>query len=152
MNTPRIRAVNPVPSFKGMLRLGDSQKYETAFQIPVERYSRTYVAHPPSASSFVPRSNASQEREGEKSSEPSQGDSLTAVRMSRVYQIDDPSAPGGKFDVERDDLAKGYEYGRTAVHISQTDENITKLDTFACLDIVGFINQEKVQRCHSLSL
>lgn len=147
LDNPRIKAVNPMPSFKGMLRLGDPQKYETAVQIPVERYPRTYVARPPSASSFVPVSKTTQEEEGDP--KPSQSDALAAVRMARTYQVDDPSAVGGKVDVERDDLAKGYEYGRTAVHISQIDENITKLDTFACLDLVGFINQDKV-RHHDL--
>ena len=135
-----------MPSFKGMLRLGDPERYETALQIPVERYFKTYVAHPPSASSFVARSG---DGEGEQhtDSRPNQGEALTAVRMSRTYQVNDPSAPGGKVDVERDDLAKGFEYGRTAVHISQRDENITKLDTFACLDLIGFISQEKVRVC-----
>ncbi|KAJ5989312.1 hypothetical protein N7481_004522 [Penicillium waksmanii] len=144
LETPRIKAVNPMPSFKGMLRLGDSQKYDTAVQIPVERYPRTYVARPPSASSFVPVSKTTQEEEGDQ--KPSHGDALTAVRMARTYQVDDPSAVGGKVDVERDDLAKGYEYGRTAVHISQIDENITRLDTFACLDLIGFISQDKYDR------
>jgi ATP-dependent DNA helicase 2 subunit 2 len=148
LDTPRIKAVNPMPSFKGMLRLGDSQKYETAVQIPVERYPRTYVARPPSASSFVPVSKATQDEEGDP--KPSQGDALTAVRVARTYQVDDPSAVGGKVDVERDDLAKGYEYGRTAVHISQIDENITRLDTFACLDLIGFINQDKVRHHNSI--
>lgn len=151
MDTPRIKVVKSMPSFKGMLKLGDPQKYETALQIPVERYFRTSVAHPPSASSFVARSGTTQEKE-EGGLEPNQGDALTAVRMSRTYQVDDSSAPGGKVDVERDDLAKGYEYGRTAVHISQMDENITRLDTFACLDIIGFIHQEKVHHCDLIGL
>jgi ATP-dependent DNA helicase 2 subunit 2 len=52
--------------------------------------------------------------------------------------------PGEKRDLERDDLAKGYEYGRTAVHISESDENITKLETFAALEIIGFIQNDHV--------
>lgn len=149
LDTPRIKDVKSMPSFKGMLRLGDPGKYETALQIPVERYFKTYVAHPPSASSFVARSGDAEGQE-RKDLEPNQGEALTAVRMSRTYQVNDPSAPGGKVDVERDDLAKGYEYGRTAVHISQIDENITRLDTFACLDLIGFVHQEKVS-CRDLS-
>jgi ATP-dependent DNA helicase 2 subunit 2 len=50
--------------------------------------------------------------------------------------------------VERDDLAKGYEYGRTVVAIEQTDENVTNLETFAGMEIIGFIQSDKV---HSLS-
>lgn len=65
--------------------------------------------------------------------------SMTAVRSTRTYQIVDEGAPGGKRDVERDDLAKGYEYGRTVVHISESDEKVTKLETEAGLEIIGFI-------------
>jgi ATP-dependent DNA helicase 2 subunit 2 len=136
-----------MPSFKGFLSLGDSSRYETALRIPVERYFRTYVAKPPSASSFALRSAGGQGQEEPETGagqSTSGGEALTAVRMSRTYQINDESAPGGKVDVERDDLAKGYEYGRTAVHISQTDENITTLETFAGLEIIGFIHKDKV--------
>lgn len=115
-----------MPSFKGFLQLGDATKYDTAFRIPVERYFRTYVAKPPSASSFVPQPDTEPGMEAGPAESQAQGEGepLTAVRTSRTYQITDESAPGGKVEVERDDLAKGYEYGRTAVHISQTDENI----------------------------
>lgn len=65
--------------------------------------------------------------------------SLTSVQSTRTYQVPDESAPGGKKDVDRDQLAKGYEYGRTAVYISATDENVTKLETKAGLEILGFI-------------
>lgn len=136
-----------MPSFKGFLQLGDATKYETAFRIPVERYFRTYIAKPPSASSFVLRSSTEQGEEAGPAASQTQADSeaLTTVRTSRTYQITDESAPGGKVDVERDDLAKGYEYGRTAVHISQTDENITTLETFAGLELIGFIQNDKVR-------
>jgi ATP-dependent DNA helicase 2 subunit 2 len=66
------------------------------------------------------------------------------VRSARTYKINDPSAPGGKRDVDREDLAKGYEYGRTAVHITESDENVTKLETFSGFEIVGFIPNDKV--------
>jgi len=69
---------------------------------------------------------------------------MSIVRSARTYKINDPSAPGGKRDVDREDLAKGYEYGRTAVHISESDENVTKLETFSCFEIVGFIPNDKV--------
>lgn len=138
-----------MPSFKGFLQLGDATKYDTAFRIPVERYFRTYVAKPPSASSFVPQSETETGAEAGPSAIQAQGEGepLTAVRTSRTYQITDESAPGGKVEVERDDLAKGYKYGRTAVHISQTDENITTLETFAGLELIGFIQNDKVSFC-----
>ncbi|KAJ5198790.1 uncharacterized protein N7498_007907 [Penicillium cinerascens] len=142
LEIPRIKVTKSMPSYKGFLQLGDASKYETAFRIPVERYFRTYVAKPPSASSFVLRSGAAPgQEEGDlaQSQVPGEGNTLTSVRTSRTYQITDESALGGKVDVERDDLAKGYEYGRTAVHISQEDENVTTLETFAGLELIGFI-------------
>ncbi|KAJ6131560.1 hypothetical protein N7523_001266 [Penicillium sp. IBT 18751x] len=147
MDIPRVKVTKSLPSFKGFLQLGDATKYETALRIPVERYFRTYVAKPPSASSFVIRSTAQGEDEDVFAASQAPGDeSLTTVRTSRTYQITDKSAPGGKIDVERDDLAKGYEYGRTAVHISQTDENITNLETFAGMDLIGFVQSDKFDR------
>ncbi|KAJ5289977.1 Heme/steroid binding protein [Penicillium atrosanguineum] len=147
MDIPRIKVTKSMPSFKGFLQLGDATKYETALRIPVERYFRTYVAKPPSASSFAIRS-ATQGEDGDvPTASQAPGDEfLTTVRTSRTYQITDESAPGGKIDVERDDLAKGYEYGRTAVHISQTDENITNLETFAGMDLIGFVQSDKFDR------
>lgn len=140
-----------MPSFKGFLQLGNADKYDTAVRIPVERYFRTYVAKPPSASSFVVRSVPEQESSSSvtvvaprDTQAPGAGDNLVSVRSSRTYQIKDESAPGGKVDVERDDLAKGYEYGRTAVHISQMDENITVLETYAGLELIGFVQNDKV--------
>ena len=73
-----------------------------------------------------------------------EGDTLASVRTSRTYEIIDESAPGGKIDVERDDLAKGYEYGRTAVPIEQTDENVANLQTFAGMGLIGFVQKDKV--------
>jgi ATP-dependent DNA helicase 2 subunit 2 len=154
LEVPRVKVTKSMPSFKGFLQLGNSNDYDTAVRIPVERYFRTYVAKPPSASSFVlrPGAGAGQEESGSSatvtapgaSQFPGEENTLTAVRMSRTYQIKDESAPGGKGDVERDDLAKGYEYGRTAVHISQIDENITTLETFAGLELIGFIQSDQV--------
>lgn len=76
---------------------------------------------------------------GESSAATLNPNGLTSVRNARTYQVVDEEAPGGKRDVERDDLAKGYEYGRTAVHISETDENVTKMETQAGLEIIGFV-------------
>jgi ATP-dependent DNA helicase 2 subunit 2 len=148
MDIPRVKKVRTVATFKGFLQLGNPEEYDTALRIPVERYYRTYVAKPPSASSFVPRSDVGAEEEQGKSSEapksPLEGGSLTSVRNLRTYEVPDENAPGGKIDVEREELAKGYEYGRTAVHISETDENITTLETYAALELVGFIQTDKV--------
>ncbi|EAW11519.1 ATP-dependent DNA helicase 2 subunit KU80 [Aspergillus clavatus NRRL 1] len=152
MDIPRVKKVRTVATFKGYLQLGNPEEYETALRIPVERYYRTYVAKPPSASSFVLRSEIPEqdlEESGTVTGTPDthpEGGPLTSVRNLRTYQVTDENAPGGKVDVEREELAKGYEYGRTAVHISATDENITTLETFAALELVGFIQTDKYDR------
>ncbi|KAF7177234.1 hypothetical protein CNMCM7691_005056 [Aspergillus felis] len=155
MDIPRVKKVRTVATFKGFLQLGDPEEYDTALRIPVERYYRTYVAKPPSASSFVLRSDVGAEEEQGESSEapksPPEGGSLTSVRNLRTYEVPDENAPGGKIDVEREELAKGYEYGRTAVHISETDENITTLETYAALELVGFIQTDKYDRYMHMS-
>ncbi|KAJ9221879.1 hypothetical protein DTO027B5_4632 [Paecilomyces variotii] len=157
LDIPRVKVVRGIPSFKGQLRLGNPEEYDSALCIDVERYYRTYVARPPPASSFVFRSDLTADntqatataaaelaaREGE--------NPLTSVRNARTYQVTDESAPGGKIDVERDDLAKGYEYGRTAVHISESDENITRLETYAALEIIGFIQSDHYDRFMHMS-
>lgn len=127
-------------------------EYPTACCIDVERFPRTMIRRPLTASRFVQRSGTVNELASAKSSgtilpdgdDPGavlQADpnSLTSVRSTRTYQVQDESAPGGKRDVERDQLAKGYEFGRTAVHISESDENVTRLETQAGLEIIGFI-------------
>lgn len=140
-------------SYKGQLTLGDPLQYDTAMCIDVERYPRTMIRKPPSASQFVQRSDLSNGHVSTQSSATIRGDGdggepsaampnpngLASVRNARTYQVVDEEAPGGKRDVVRDDLAKGYEYGRTAVHISESDENVTKLETQAGLEIIGFV-------------
>ncbi|KAG5297257.1 Ku family DNA helicase [Histoplasma ohiense] len=162
MEIPRTKVVRSMPTFKGDLRLGDPDQYSSALTIQVERYYRTYAARPPVASSFVSSSALSEGQETAQSSatlatkEPSQergagAASLTAVRNARTYQVDDKGAAGGKRDVARDELAKGYEYGRTAVHITESDENITKLETEAALEFIGFIPSDNYDRYMNMS-
>ncbi|KAL3474173.1 SPOC like C-terminal domain-containing protein [Aspergillus californicus] len=157
MAIPRVKTVRPIASFKGFLQLGNPEEYETAVRIPVERYPRTMVAKPPTASQFVLRSDLAAGQEGPESAtiipetQPQDGSALTSVRNVRAYQVNDESAPGGKAEIEREELAKGYEYGRTAVHISETDENITTLETTAAIELVGFIQSEKYDRYMHLS-
>ncbi|KUM55730.1 hypothetical protein ACN42_g11509 [Penicillium freii] len=143
LDIPRIKVTKSMPSFKGNLMLGNPEEYDTAITIPVERYFRTYVAKPISASSFVPRSGTETGSQAPVKGN-IEGDALASVRTSRTYEIIDESAPGGRIDVERDDLAKGYEYGRTAVPIEQTDENVANLQTFAGMGLIGFVQKDQV--------
>jgi ATP-dependent DNA helicase 2 subunit 2 len=145
LSIPRVKDYRPYATFKGQLTLGDPEKYDTAMCIDIERYFRTKVAKPPSASSYVVAEMGG-DIEGDVKMEDiaTQDDALTAVKNARTYKIVDETAPGGKRDVDRDDLAQGFEYGRTAVAIAESDQNITKLETVASFSIVGFIPAEKV--------
>lgn len=139
-----------------------------AMVIDIERYPRVMVARPPTASSFVVRGDGSamppsQQPGGESSMQSSATyfaedgedhapqDGLTAVKNSRKYTVEDETAPGGKRDVTIDDLARGYEYGRTAVHISESDQNVVKLETQQIMDIMGFVPRDGVARYFNMS-
>lgn len=155
LKIPRIKETKPVPSYKGALTLGDPEKSHTALSIKVERYPKTMVASAPSASSYVVRNdleatqtNATSNVEAEMEAP---HDGLAAVHTARTYQVEDDNAPGGKRDVDRDELAKGYEYGRTAVHISESDRNITTYETEQGLDIIGFVDANEYSRYFDMS-
>lgn len=145
---PRLKTTRPVHSYKDQLTLGDPVEYDSAACIDVERYPRTMVRRPMAASRFVQRQDPTDDstpstgtvvRDRDIPMPDADGNELAGVRSSRTYQVLDEEAPGGKRDVDRDDLAKGYEYGRTAVHINESDENVTKLETQKKLEIIGFI-------------
>jgi ATP-dependent DNA helicase 2 subunit 2 len=147
LEVPRVKPTRPYKTYDGPLTLGDPEQHKDAMSISVERYFKTHKATVPPASRVVLKSDSANgaadgdEMEGIES----RGD-FAAVKNARTYKVNDPDAPGGKRDVEFDSLAKGYEYGRTAVHISEAEYNITKLETTKNFTIIGFIQQEKV-RC-----
>lgn len=150
---PRIKDTRPTPSYRGTLTLGDSQAFDSTITIDVERYPCTMVAKPPTASSFVVRTDLGGVGASTQSSNTVVADDdhpmdgqLAAVRNQRVYQVDNPDEPGEKMNVEPDDLERGFEYGRTAVHISESDANVVKLENEPSLQIVGFIRAEEFDR------
>ena len=154
LDIPRLKTTKPVHSYRGTLVLGDPKEYDTALSIDVERFPRTMIAKPPSASAFVLRSDGGEPTQStgtvvadgeENEAAQRNGNTLTNVRSAYSYTVADADAPGGKKDVARDDLAKGYEYGRTVVPISESDENITKLESEAAMEIVGFVPKDKVR-------
>ena len=154
LGMPRMKPTRPVASFKECLVLGEPEDYDTAMVIEVERYPRTSVRKPPTASSYVQRDTVTGHDSGESSTtlQPdSDGDipmsssnNLSAVRQARKYEVVDETGIGGKREVPFEDLSKGYEYGRTAVHISESDMALKNLETRARLEIVGFIPFENV--------
>ena len=165
LGIPRLKNTRPVPSYKGQLTLGNPSQYDSALCIDVERYPRVMIRRPLTASQFVQRSDLSNINDTAGSSGTvlpddelpagvlqSDSNTLTNVKNARAYQVADDAAPGGKRDVSRDDLAKGYEYGRTAVHISESDLNVTKLETQAGLEIIGFIPWSTYERYMSMSV
>jgi ATP-dependent DNA helicase 2 subunit 2 len=154
MKVPRTKETRPVPSFKGLLTLGNPDQYDSALRINVERYPKTMAAAPPSASSFVVRNDMEATQSLDTNGNDGAGasaDNLAAVHAARTYQVEDEAAPGGKKDVNRDELAKGYEYGRTAVHISESDRNITTYETHQCLDIIGFVDANSYDKYMDMS-
>lgn len=140
VDSPRPKVVKPHKTYDGLLTLGNPDS-PTAMRIGVERYFKTHLARPQGASTVVVKA--------EQGADTLDGDGIdgadfSAVKQARTYRINDPDAPGGKRDVEFGSLAKGYEYGRTAVHISESDHNITRMETKKSFCIVGFIQRDRV--------
>ena len=151
LQMPRVKSTKPVATFKGVLKLGNSEVYETALSLDVEQYPKIMVARPPTASKFVMRGDLSASQPTQTSATLSNGenepnDGLAAVKYARTYQVEDENAAGGLKDVAYDELAKGYEYGRTAVHISESDRNVTTYETTAGMDIIGFVDKNQYER------
>lgn len=145
LDTPTVKSVKPYKTYDGTLTLGDPQKLPSAMNINVERYFKTHLARPLGASTVVAKpEQAGGTQSTETLDNEMEGVDFAAVKQARTYKVNDPDAPGGKRDVEFESLAKGYEYGRTAVHISESEYNITKLETKKGFSIVGFIPWSKV--------
>ena len=157
LHIPRLKETRPVHNYRGSLTLGDPHNYQATITIDVERYPCTMLAKPPTASSFVVRGEVKDESgQSIQSSAIVIGDNpptteLSAIHNQRVYQVDDKNQPGSKINVEMDELERGYEYGRTAVHISESDMNVVKLETQQSLDLVGFVKAEEFERYLPLS-
>lgn len=145
---PKVTVPRPYSTYTGKLTLGDPVKYpDTSMSIDVQRFFKTKAAKAPSASKFVRAVGeilASDEKPDVDMLHLSGGNDLAAVRNARTYKINDASAPGGKKEVDREELSKGYAYGQTAVAINESEENVTKLETLAGFSIIGFIPREKV--------
>ncbi|KAK5108724.1 hypothetical protein LTR62_007871 [Meristemomyces frigidus] len=151
LGIPRVKKTKAVPSYKGVLTLGSPEMFETALSVDVERYPKTMLQAAPSASKFIVRGDSQAVvGESEAGADGEAGDGgwggLTAVKNAMTYQIVDKEAAGGKRDVDRDELSKGYEYGRTAVHISESDRNVTLFETTPGFDIIGFVDRTLYER------
>ncbi|KZZ95922.1 ATP-dependent DNA helicase II subunit 2 [Moelleriella libera RCEF 2490] len=142
---PRVKSVKPYKTYEGPLTLGDPKSFQAAMCINVERYFKTHLARPMTASTVVVKSEQVTQSTQTIADDSMEGVEFSAVKQARTYKVNDPKAPGGKRDVEFDSLAKGYEYGRTAVHISESEYNITKLESTKSFSIVGFVLRSKYE-------
>ncbi|KAG0647032.1 ATP-dependent DNA helicase II subunit [Hyphodiscus hymeniophilus] len=161
LSMPQVKPTRPYSCFQGKLSLGNWKEYEeTALYIDVNRYFKTKQKKPESASTVVSRPTKGA-MSGQSSSHTIGGDlemddapafngDMAAVKNDRVYTVkaaeDDSTAENGKLTVDRDELAKGYAYGSSAVAISEAEQNIVKLETFAEFTIIGFIPWDKYER------
>ncbi|KAI1074338.1 ATP-dependent DNA helicase II subunit 2 [Whalleya microplaca] len=145
LDIPRLKPTKPYKTYDGPLTLGNPEEHQDAMSISVERYFKIHKATIPPASRVVIKNEGSETLEDDEMQGVEPTGSFAAVKNARTYKINDPEAPGGKRDVEYESLAKGYEYGRTAVHISESEYNITKIETKRCFTILGFIHQEKYE-------
>ncbi|KAH7041199.1 Ku70/Ku80 N-terminal alpha/beta domain-containing protein [Microdochium trichocladiopsis] len=143
LDVPRLKVTRPYKTYDGPLTLGDPEVHPDAMSISVERYFKVHKATIPPASRVVVKDEPSGEGDAMEGIESTT--EFAAVKNARTYKVNDPSAPGGKRDVEFESLAKGYQYGSTAVHISEAEFNITKIETTRGFSIVGFIQQDKFE-------
>lgn len=150
LQIPRTKNTKPTATYKGLLTLGNPEMFEDSLSIDVERYAKTMKASAPSASSFAVRDGVGDATQssatlsnGEGGTQ--EGDGLSNIQRARTYQVEDENAPGGKKDLQLDELSKGYEYGRTAIHISESDQNVVRFETTPGLDIIGFVDKNKAR-------
>lgn len=143
LSIPRIKPVRPFKAYDGPLTLGDPDKYPSAISFHVERYYKTKRASAPSASTVVVSNNngfsQSQTYKDEDGDSEMGGAEFSGVKQMRTYKVNDPDAPGGKRDVDFEELAKGYQYGRTVVPFGESDLSITKYSTKKSFTIIGFV-------------
>lgn len=151
---PRVKPVKLVKNFDGPLTLGDPVQFPSAISINVERWPVTKVNRPSAATTVVITQTAG----ATQSTHTIAGDmdefqydeQYSSVAQHRTYKVNDPGAPGGKRDVEFENLAKGYSYGSTAVPIAESEWDLTNLGTEKGFSIMGFVHMDKV--CHGTTL
>ncbi|KAK7717483.1 ATP-dependent DNA helicase yku80 [Diaporthe eres] len=150
LDTPRVKPVRLVKSYDGPLTLGNPEQFASATSINVERWPATKVNRPAAASTVTVKSESAatqsthtldDEMDGVEYDNPQ----FNSVKQHRTYKINDPSAPGGKRDVEFEELNKGWAYGSTAVFIPDYDKELTSLEAVKSFSIMGFVNMNKVE-------
>ena len=133
---PRVKKVRPVPSYRGLLTIGDPDKYDDAIAIDVERYPRTKKASALSASKYVPPQESQHSTTATESA--IKGGNVALQRLYKIKRGEE------EVEVEKEELDKAYLYGRTIVNVSDADQTVTKLETTAELGILGFVEKPGV--------
>lgn len=141
MENPRIKPVRPVTTFRGILSIGDEEKFGNSIQMAVERYPKTKQAKVPSASKFSTASETksiiASASQGYRSDQ-AQSEDIKATHQvvpSRTYKLQD-----GEELEDRSQLEKGYSYGKTIVPVTKADEDFLQFESKAGLQILGFLD------------
>lgn len=151
LDTPRVKPVRLVKSYDGPLTLGNPELFASATSINVERWPFTKVSRPAAATTVTMKSESAatqsthtldDEMDGVEYDDPQ----FNSVKQHRTYKINDPSAPGGRRDVEFEELKRGWAYGSTAVYIPDSDQGMTSLEANKSFSIMGFVNMNKVSQ------
>lgn len=120
----RKTAKRQTTRFAGHLEIGEELK------IPCKIFTRTMVERPASWKKLSAISQASAHP------------GSMAVRMQRSYHLTDED----ETEVEMENVAKGYRYGKSLVPISDADEQAMKLAVPRCLSLLGFTHGENIKQ------
>ncbi|EDO36674.1 predicted protein [Nematostella vectensis] len=66
------------------------------------------------------------------------------VTMERTYHRNDED----QTEIEKENVAQGYRYGKTIVPLTKIDKEGMKLETEKCLSVLGFSHKDNIKRHH----
>ncbi|POS80077.1 Ku70/Ku80 N-terminal alpha/beta domain-containing protein [Diaporthe helianthi] len=150
LSIPRVKPVRLVKCYDGPLTIGNPAQFPSATSINVERWPATKVSRPAAATTVTvkqdPYGTQSTHTLGEEMDGVEYGDpQFNSVKQHRTYRINDPGAPGGKRDVEFEELNRGWAYGNTPVYIPDADKDLTTFGAAKSFSVVGFVSTNKVE-------
>lgn len=110
--------------FVGHLEIGNNLK------IPCKMFTKVMVERPATWKKLSAVSQAADD-----------GGSMV-VSMQRTYHLNDED----ETEVDKDNVAKGYRYGKSLVPISDADETAMKFEAQRGLSLMGFTKQQRVKQ------
>ncbi|XP_064382719.1 X-ray repair cross-complementing protein 5-like [Halichondria panicea] len=114
--------------FSGNLEIGKQ------FQIACKIYTKTMEEKPPSWKKLSAVSQASSKPES------------MGVKMHRSYHLNDED----ETEVDMDNVAKGYWYGKSLIPVSDADEKAMALQAPRCLSLLGFSKRSSIKNHQTL--